>query len=202
MGRLRKNVYQDVQESEKRKPKLKKGDIITFLTNSLTREQWELISQLKGQPIPETQTKKESFLNGLFKKTISRSSAKSKGRNLQQWTCKMISLFTDLSWGKDEEIASREMGQSGADVRMSPNARRLFPFTLECKSGNQWNLPAAIKQCQANLYPDTEWMIVLDRPSQIKDERIPPIVVIDGEVFFQILQADLIGLTRRNDGKD
>ena len=171
------------------KPKVqKKGDLITFLTNSMTDEQWELISKLRGQPIPPTQGKKESYLNGLFKKTISRTSAKGKGRNLQQWACKKISEFTGLPWGKDEEIASREMGQSGADCRMSRNACRLFPFTLECKSGGQWNLPAAIKQCQANLYPGTTWLVCLDRPHQIKDQRVSPLIVIDGELFFKILQ--------------
>jgi hypothetical protein len=187
---------------KKKQDKLRKGDIVTFLVNSMTEEQWSLISKLRGLPIPETQKKKEKLLNSLFKKTITRSSAKGKGRNLQQWACKMISVFTDLPWGKDEEIASREMGQSGPDVRMSTNARKLFPFTLECKSGNQWNLPAAIKQCQANLYPDTEWMIVLDRPSAIKEERISPTVVIDGKVFFEIIQADLVDLKWRINGKD
>lgn len=191
-------------KKKKKSPKIKKGDIVTFLANSMTEEQWELISQLRGLPIPENQKKKETFLNSLFKKTITKASAKSKGRNLQQWTCKMISEFTGLSWGKDEPIASREMGQSGADVRMSARARRLFPFTSECKSGNQWNLPAAIKQCQANLYPDTEWIVVLDRPSQTKEERIPPIVVIDGEVFFQILHrtGELVDLLRRDNVKN
>lgn len=190
--------------SRLKKIKLKKGDIVTFLANSMTGEQWEIISQLRGQPIPENQKKKESFLNGLFKKTITRASAKSKGRNLQQWACKKISDFTGLSWGKDEDVASREMGQSGADVRMSAHARRLFPFAIECKSGNQWNLPAAIKQCQANLYPDTEWLVILDRPSALKDERILPIVVVDGEVFFQILEraGELVDLLRRDNGKD
>ena len=204
MARLKRNVHQEGIEpkEEKKTPRIKKGDIVTFLANSITEEQWDLIFQLRGLSIPETQIKKEKFLNGLFKKTITRASAKGKGRNLQQWACKMISNFTGLSWGKDEEIASREMGQSGADVRMSANARRLFPFTLECKSGNQWNLPAAIKQCQANLYSDTEWMIVLDRPSAIKEERIPPIVVVDGKIFFQILSGNLMDLKRGEDGKD
>jgi len=211
MSRLKRNIYQSIPEvvtkkkrTSKKGSKLKKKDLVTFLVNSMTEEQWSIISQLRGLPIPETHTKSVSFLNGLFKKTISRAGAKGKGRNLQQWTCKMISNFTGLCWGKDEEIASREMGQAGTDVRMSINARRLFPFSLECKSGNQWNLPAAIKQCQANLYPDTEWMIVLDRPSVIKEERISPIVVVDGEVFFQILNrtGELVDLIRRNNGKD
>jgi hypothetical protein len=164
----------------------KKANLISFLTNSITEEQWELISQLRGQPIPSTQGKKEAYLNGLFKKTITHASAKGKGRNLQQWMCKKISEFTGLPWGKDESIESRPMGQSGCDVRLSKSARKLFPFSVECKSGGQWNLPAAIKQCQANLYPDTDFLICLDRPHPQKEKRIAPIIVLDGETFFKI----------------
>ncbi len=171
--------------------KLKKEDLVALLVSSMTDEQWNLIALLRGQPVPSTVKKKENFLNGLFHKTISRDHAKSKSRNLQQWACKKISEFSEIPWGKDEEIASREMGQSGPDVRMSPNARKIFPFTLECKSGNQWNLPASIKQCQANLYPDTRWMVVLDRPDPKPDNRIPPVVVVDGELFFEIWSESL-----------
>jgi hypothetical protein len=171
-------------------PKLKKpkkGGLVKFLANSMTEEQWDLISQLRGQPTPPTQGKKENYLNGLFRKTRSHSTAKGIGRSLQQWLAAKISGFTGVAHGKDEEIESRPMGQSGPDVFLSKRVRKMFPFTAECKSGNQWGLPAAIKQCQANLYPDTHWLVCLDRPHARPEERIPPIVVVDGEVFFKIL---------------
>ncbi len=171
-------------------PKLKKADLIKFLTNSISEEQWELISKLRGLPTPSTQAEKESFLNSLFRKTITRSHAKRKGRNLQQWVCQKISEFTGLPWGKDEEIASREGGQSGADIRLSFAARSIFPFSVECKSGDQWSIPHAIKQAQANLYPNTNWMVILDRPSQVKENRILPIIVMDGETFFKIITKE------------
>jgi hypothetical protein len=158
-----------------------KKDVVSALCDTITEEQWELISQLRGVPVPENKT---NFINNLFTKTRSKASAKSIARSLQQWTCEQISRITGIAWGKDEEIASREMGQSGADVRMSRNVYGKFKFTIECKSGNKWNIPAAIKQCKNNLYEDTDWMIILDRPHQRKEERIPPIVVIDGDVFF------------------
>ncbi len=175
--------------------KLKKVDLITFLCNSFTSEQWDLISKLRGLPTPRTQAKREAFLNGLFRKAITRSHAKGKGRNLQQWTCRKVSGFTGLPWGKDEEIASREGGQAGADVRLSLAARTMFPFTVECKSGDQWSIPQAIKQAQSNLYPDTDWLLVLDRPSYNKESRIPPIMVVDGELFFKIITRE--GICRK-----
>lgn len=180
--------------------KPKKADLITFLVNSITPEQWALISQLRGQPTPPTQTKKKSFLNGLFRKTRAHQTAKGIGRNLQKWLASKISEFTGVPCGKDEAISSRPMGQSGPDVFMSKRVRVMFPFTTECKSGNQWNLPAAIKQCRANLYDDTYWLVCLDRPSNRKDEGFSPIVVLDGEVFFLILKraGELEGICQKS----
>lgn len=168
--------------------KPKKTELVSFLCNSMTEEQWDLIARLRNIPTPPTKAKRESFLNSLFKKKISVSSAKGKGRDLQQWACRKISGLTGLPWGKDEEIASREGGQNGADVRLSAAARKMFPFTVECKSGDRWNVVYAIKQCQANLYPGTEWLVVLDRPSPRPEKRILPIIMMDGEVFFRMLE--------------
>jgi len=164
--------------------KQSKADVVQQLCESLTDEQWELVSKLRGLPTPENRV---NFINNLFRKARSRKTAKGIARNLQQWACQKISDLLEISWGRDKEIESRVMGQSGADVRMNKNVYTRFPYTIECKSGVEWNLPKAIKQCQANLYPGTTWLIVLDRPSQKKEERIPPIVVIDGEEFFKIM---------------
>jgi hypothetical protein len=174
-------------KSEKPK-KPKKEDLILQLQNSLSSEQWGLLTQLTGREPKDTPKAKANFLTNLFHKSRGHSTAKGIGRELQKWMASQISDFTGVPCGKDEEIESRPGGQSGPDVFMSKRVRRMFPFTSECKSGNQWSLPAAIKQCQANLYPDTKWIVVLDRPSQKKQDRIPPVVVIDGEVFFSILK--------------
>jgi len=176
------------QKSKPKRPS--KPELISRLRGLMTSEQWELIAQLRGIPTPATDKKKEGFLNGLFKKKISVSSAKGKGRNLQQWLARKISEFTGLPWGKDEEISSREMGQSGPDIRMSSTARMMFPFTAECKSGDQWMLPNAIKQCQTNLYPFTNWLVCIDRPSVHPDQRILPIIILDAEVFFNIISKE------------
>lgn len=187
----------------KSKPKkISKGVLISQLQALMTIEQWELIAQLRGISTPATDKKKESFLNGLFKKRISVSSAKSKGRGLQQWLARKISEFTGLPWGKDEEISSREMGQSGPDIRMSSTARMMFPFTAECKSGNHWNLPAAIKQCRANLYPFTDWLVCLDRPSIHPNERILPIIILSGERFFEIITREALCQTNSTKPSD
>lgn len=110
------------------------------------------------------------------------SSAKGKGRRLQKWVASRIAEATGLECGKDCPIESRPMGQTGPDIRLDPPARVLFPFTVECKNSESWAVPAAIAQCKANLYPDTQWLVVLCK------NRHKPIVVLDAEAFFQLLE--------------
>jgi len=89
-------------------------------------------------------------------------SRKAKGRRLQVWVCRQISRAVNLAAGRDEHIAPREMGQGGPDVRLSPLAREAFPFSVECKSQERWDLPGFIRQAQANRYPGTDWLLVLN----------------------------------------
>lgn len=119
--------------------------------------------------------------DGLKKKKISTSSAKAKGRGLQQWTCQKISELLDIPWGKDEMIASREMGQSGVDVRLIGEAKKKFPFAVECKCQETWSFPAWIKQARANEEKGMDWLLV------VKKNHTKPIIVIDADKFFEIL---------------
>ena len=109
------------------------------------------------------------------------SSGKAKGRRLQQLVACKIGEITGLPCGKDCDIESRPMGQTGPDVRLSPNARRLFNFSVECKNSETWGLPNTIEQARANCYPGTDWLVVLSK------NRVKPIAVIDLDVFFALL---------------
>lgn len=111
---------------------------------------------------------------------ISNSSAKAKGRRLQQWTCQKISDFLGIPWGKDELIASREMGQSGTDIRLLGEAQKRFPYSIECKYQETWSVLAWIEQAKQNQKEGTEWLLVL------KKNRINPVVVVDAEHFFDL----------------
>lgn len=116
------------------------------------------------------------------KKKILSSSAKSKGRSLQQWVCQKISDLTGLPWGKDEMIASREMGQSGVDVRLIGEAKKKFPFSVECKYQETWSIPSWIKQAKANQIKGTDWLLV------VRKNRMEPIIIMDAERFFELLK--------------
>jgi hypothetical protein len=117
-----------------------------------------------------------------MRKRILVASAKEKGRRLQQLVCKKISYLTGLSWGKDELIASREMGQSGTDIRLIADAKDCFPWSVECKCQEIWSIPAWIKQAKRNRMNGTDWLLV------VKRNRMDPIVILDFDVFFDLLR--------------
>ena len=114
--------------------------------------------------------------------SIAISSRKAKGRRLQQDICKKISEVTDIPWGKDTEISSREMGQSGTDVRLMGKALEMFPYSVECKNVENVNLWEAIKQAKSNQKEGTEWLLFLKR------NNVDPIVVMSSDEFFKLIK--------------
>ena len=58
-------------------------------------------------------------------------SAKAKGRKLQQVVRDgVLKRFPSL---EPDDVRSTSMGAGGEDVQLSPVARRLFPYQVECK---------------------------------------------------------------------
>ena len=108
------------------------------------------------------------------------SSAKAKGRQLQQWVAAKIGEMLDLPVGKDEMIASREMAQAGTDVRLIGEAKERFPFAVECKRQESWSIPSWIRQAQSNMSAGMDWLLVC------RKSREKAIVVMDAEAFFKI----------------
>jgi hypothetical protein len=120
------------------------------------------------------------------KKRISVSSAKAKGRSLQQWVCQKVSELTGFEWGSsgsDSPIESRPMGQSGCDIRMESQVREKFPFSVECKFQESWSVHSWIEQAKDNQQKGTAWLLVC------KKSRKDPVVIMDACSFFKILQS-------------
>jgi len=118
-----------------------------------------------------------------IKMRISRARCKERGRYLQKEVAKKISEITGISYGKDEPIASREMGQSGPDVRLVGEAKRIFPFAIEAKYQEKWNVVEWIKQAKKNMQDSGKylsWLLVL------KKNNLDPVIVLDMNVFFSI----------------
>ena len=113
---------------------------------------------------------------------------KAKGQVLQKWVCKQISELLNTPYGKDELIAPRESGQQGVDVRLVGHIKDLFPFSIECKNHETWNMKAFIDQAKAQQLENTSWLLVLKKASRKKSERIDPVVVMDALEFFKLLR--------------
>ena len=79
---------------------------------------------------------------------ISVASAKAKGRKLQQWVRNYLQQH--LKGVEDDDITSTPGGVNGPDIGLSPLARRLFPWTVECKARSSFAIYAALEQAETN----------------------------------------------------
>jgi len=118
----------------------------------------------------------------MIKKRISVQSAKAKGRKLQQDIGKRFAEITGLKFGKDCLISSREMGQSGTDVRLIGEALEKIPFSIECKRAESWNVHSWIEQAKNNKLPNTDWLLFARR------NQHKAVVFMDIETFFKMFE--------------
>ena len=71
------------------------------------------------------------------------SSAKAKGRKLQQW---FAQLMVDTLNLHEEDLESRPMGSQGEDIIMGRESREKFPYSIECKNQETVNVWKAYEQ--------------------------------------------------------
>ena len=125
-----------------------------------------LSKMLKGNDEAKSILKKLSDAD----KKIKVSSAKGKGRGLQHWTCERISKMIDIPFDNqsdDSLIRSREMGQKGVDVVLRGEAKKRFPFTVECKSVETIHFRDFVDQ--ARKYSDEGgWLLVIRTKSLLE----------------------------------
>ena len=75
-------------------------------------------------------------------------SAKNKGKRLQNKVRDLIlEKFNQL---EPDDVRSVTMGDSGEDILLSPAARKLFPFSTECKNQEKLNIWSSLEQAESN----------------------------------------------------
>ena len=106
------------------------------------------------------------------------SSAKQKGRKLQQWMRDLLIKKLDVH---PEDIESRSMGSQGEDLIMARAAREKFPLSIECKNQESVNVWKSYEQAAENS-GEYEPVVV------IKRNKSKPLIVIDAEYFVSIFK--------------
>ena len=74
-------------------------------------------------------------------------SAKNKGKRLQNTVRNLlVEKYSEILESGD--IKSTTMGESGIDVQLSPAARKLFPWGIECKNQEAISIWKCLKQAE------------------------------------------------------
>lgn len=106
-------------------------------------------------------------------------SRKAKGRRLQNDIRDRVrNLFPDLH---PDDVTSCQMGGTGTDIKLSPAARKKFPYSVECKNVEKLNVWSAIQQAEDNTVEDTTPVVF------IKKNNTEVYAVIPADHFFTLL---------------
>lgn len=76
-----------------------------------------------------------------------------------------------------DDVKSTSMGAGGEDVQLSPAARKVYPFNIECKSRAKMAVYQDYQQ--AMTHGKHEPVVV------VKQNMCKPLVVVDAEYFFK-----------------
>lgn len=108
---------------------------------------------------------------------------KTKGRTFQKEIARDIAELVGCEVGENELVESCPMSQSGVDIRLRGHAQKDFPFSVECKRQEHLAIPQWIKQADANLIKNTNWLLVC------KQNHKKAIVVLDYAVFMRMVKT-------------
>ena len=105
-------------------------------------------------------------------------SGKNKGKRLQNKVRDLIlEKFNQL---EPDDVRSVTMGESGEDILLSPAARKLFPFSTECKNQEKINIWSSLEQAETNSGNHTPIVI-------FKRNRSKTYVALEFEKLLELL---------------
>ena len=108
-------------------------------------------------------------------------SAKNKGKRLQNKVRDLLlETFLDL---EPDDIRSAIMGETGEDIKLSPAARRLIPYSFECKNQEKINIWDSLQQAEENCG-------VYDPVLIFKRNRSKTYAVINIEKFIELINEN------------
>ena len=105
-------------------------------------------------------------------------SAKNKGKRLQNNVRDLLlETFNQL---EPDDIKSAIMGESGEDIKLSPAARKLIPYSFECKNQEALNIWSSLEQAETNA-GDHDPVLIFKR------NITKTYAVIDIEKFIELI---------------
>ena len=105
-------------------------------------------------------------------------SAKNKGKRLQNKVKDLLlETFNQL---EPDDIRSAIMGESGEDIKLSPAARKLIPYSFECKNQEALNIWSSLEQAETNA-GDYDSVLIFKR------NRSKTYAVINIEKFIELI---------------
>lgn len=109
------------------------------------------------------------------------SSAKAKGRRAATETKELLERYApDLRPG-DIEVTSS--GATGEDLKLSPAARELYPFAVECKNQERIEIWAALGQAESHVKHEGQHGVLFFRRNRSK-----LYVAMDAEAFVKLIR--------------
>ena len=99
-------------------------------------------------------------------------SSKAKGRRLQNMVRDKLRAAFSSSLEEDD-IKSQTMGMTGEDIVLSPAARKLIPYSIECKNVERLNVWQCLKQTEDNTHEDCAPALVIKRNQQSPYIMVP-----------------------------
>ena len=104
-------------------------------------------------------------------------SSKAKGRRLQNMVRdKLRAAFSSLL--EEDDIKSQTMGMTGEDIVLSPAARKLIPYSIECKNVERLNVWQCLKQTESNVQEECAPILI------IKRNHSRALAVVDAQHFI------------------
>ena len=99
-------------------------------------------------------------------------SVKAKGRNLQNFVRDKLRKIFIEEWTKvpkleEDDIKSQTMGMGGEDIVLSPSAKKIIPYSFECKNTERLNLWGSLQQCKDNCEDRTPILVFKKNRSKV-----------------------------------
>lgn len=110
-------------------------------------------------------------------------SAKAKGRRLQKEV--QLDILERFPHFELDDARPAIMGESGVDIKLSPYARKHFPYSIECKNQEKLNIWKTWEQAKSNTKDGTTTLAVVRRNHHEK------LVIMTFDHFLDLFDAGI-----------